>query len=102
MLWKCRKCHDTNEINEDCTCGNKGILARMNAMEKFGVLTVKDIKESIASIRESKDDSERAHLMEDELLIETLVSIVNGAENPRTLARNALKVLMVGYTKYYA
>lgn len=100
--WKCKKCGDINDFHNPCDCGNQGILARKVMMKKRDIITIKDIREALESIKEQSNDSDVAHSMEDELLIDTLISIQNGAENPVQLAKETLKVLFIDYSKYYA
>lgn len=67
-------------------------------------MNIEQIKETIAQINEIKSDYEAAHSMEDELFQDVLRAIANfdDEDDPRELAREALKSLDLDFARYMA
>lgn len=65
-------------------------------------MTVDDVQERVEVIRQIALDDETAHGMEDELYIDVLGAIANGADNPEKLAAEALKTLEIEFSRWYS
>ena len=66
-------------------------------------MTIDDIEQTIARItRVCLGDPEAAHCEEDDLYVDTLAAIADGAENPKELALAALQARSIDYTRWYA
>jgi hypothetical protein len=66
------------------------------------IRTVDDIEKAVTDVEAAKGDCEGVHGLEDQILIDTLQCIADGAMNPQDLAAAALKVRNVNYTRWYA
>lgn len=66
------------------------------------MITVDEVRQSVAMIREMKDDNEAAHHAEKRLWEVVLASIVEGAENPAALAVAALATNSIEFSRWYA
>jgi len=68
------------------------------------VESVDHIKKRINMVRREagKRHNEEAHILEDEILLETLRAIAEGAPNPKELAQAAIKVADIDYFRWYA
>ncbi|MEH7652306.1 hypothetical protein [Bacillus safensis] len=67
-------------------------------------MTVDDVRKRVEGLRQiaEAEDDEAAHGMEDELYIEVLGAIANGADNPEKLAAEALKTLEIEFSRWYS
>ena len=65
-------------------------------------MNTKFIKAAVKEIRTCAEDNETAHALEDELYINVLQAISEGAENAKELATEALKAIEVKFTRWYA
>ncbi|MFW0909667.1 hypothetical protein [Bacillus altitudinis] len=65
-------------------------------------MTVDDVMKRVEDIRQvaEAEDDETAHGMEDELYIDVLGAIVNGADDPEKLAAEALKTLEIEFSRW--
>ncbi|PJI12380.1 hypothetical protein CTV96_09540 [Bacillus altitudinis] len=63
-------------------------------------MTIDDVQERIEVIRQIALDDEVAHGMEDELYIDVLEAIANGADNPEKLASEALKTKDIEFYRW--
>ncbi|WP_024427708.1 hypothetical protein [Bacillus safensis] len=63
-------------------------------------MTVDDVQERVEVIRQIALDDEAAHGMEDELYIDVLEAIANGADNPEKLAAEALKTQDIEFYRW--
>ena len=61
-----------------------------------------DIHAAVQAIRDQSGDDEGAHAAEDELYINVLAAIAEGARNPRKLAAAALETRQLGFARWYA
>jgi len=64
-------------------------------------LTVEQINERVKKI-DPNGDSEKEHLAEDELYLDTLRAIADGAANPVELAAAALTAHELDFPRWYA
>nr|MDF9458028.1 hypothetical protein [Bacillus pumilus] len=65
-------------------------------------MTVDEVKERVDDIRHGVSDDETAHGMEDDLYIDVLEAIANGADNPEKLAAEALKTQEIEFYRWYS
>ncbi|WP_353854764.1 hypothetical protein [Bacillus sp. Bos-x628] len=65
-------------------------------------MTVDDVRERVDDIRHEADNDEGAHSMEDDLYIDVLEAIANGADNPEKLAAEALKTKEIEFYRWYS
>lgn len=65
-------------------------------------MTVDEVKERVDDIRHEAVDDETAHGMEDDLYIDVLEAIANGADNPEKLAAEALKTQEIEFYRWYS
>jgi hypothetical protein len=65
-------------------------------------MTVDDVIAWVKKIEEMKGDDEGAHAEQDELLIAVLTAIANGDNEASTMADEALKVLDIEFSRWYA
>ena len=66
-------------------------------------MTVEEIRERVQQIEEyaRRQSNDEAHVDEDDLYLDTLRAIAEGASNARELAREALKANRLGYERWY-
>jgi hypothetical protein len=64
------------------------------------MITVEEIRAKVKEI--SRNDSEIAHSMEDNLYIEVLKAIAAGVDNAQTLAKEALKAHDLTFERWHA
>jgi hypothetical protein len=64
-------------------------------------MTVDDVIAWVKKIEEMKGDDEGAHAEQDQLFIAVLTSIAN-ASNETSIAEEALKVLDIEFSRWYA
>ena len=66
-------------------------------------MTVGEIRERIQQIGEyaSRDSNDEAHVDEDDLYLDTLRAIAEGASNARELAREAMRANALEYERWY-
>lgn len=66
-------------------------------------MTVDDVKKRLALIRvEAETDDETAHAAQDGLYTDVLQAIADGAEDASGLAREALRVREIEFSRWYA
>lgn len=66
-------------------------------------MTIQEIRQKVLDINNFADDSERAHGMEDDLLIEVFEFIASGnCSNPKRYAEEALEVQKLSHEKWYS
>lgn len=66
-------------------------------------MTIQDVQVALNNIRDSKDDDEVAHSMEDDLHQAVLLAIADGtAEEPKIMARLALESLNINFSRWCA
>lgn len=65
-------------------------------------MTIDEIQERLCKIRTMKDDEEAAHGCEDDLYLDVLTAIANGADNPRELAALAIVSKKIDFARWYA
>lgn len=65
-------------------------------------MNTKQIKAKVAEIEACKDDPEKAHALEDDLYMEVLQAIRDGAMNPDELAREALESSFIDFPRWCA
>lgn len=66
------------------------------------VNTTGEILAKVAEIQEVEDDPEQAHAMEDDLYIQVLRAIADGAENAAELAEAALQSQLLDFDRWTA
>lgn len=66
------------------------------------MLTVRETAQRVEDIRNTQDDFERAHDMEDELWHDVLTAIATGHKYARTLACAALATREIPFNRYTA
>jgi hypothetical protein len=67
--------------------------------------TIQDVKDDIEAIKHyacNKNDPEMAHGMEDDMFIDVLRAIADGAPDAQELAREAIKSVLLDYPRWYA
>lgn len=64
-------------------------------------LTVEEIEKQLTNIKTNIDDTEVAHILEDRLLKRTLRAIAKGVSNPEKLAKAAMKVSRIKFSRWY-
>jgi hypothetical protein len=64
-------------------------------------MDVVEVRRRVAVINALSQDSEGAHVAEDELYIDVLEAIADGAENPQGLAEEALRANDLDYLRWY-
>mgnify|MGYP001574831754 CR=1 FL=1 len=65
-------------------------------------MTVDDVEAKLVQIEQVLDDTEAAHCLEDDLHVEVLRAIGEGADNAQDLAKSALKTLELIKNRWYA
>jgi len=65
-------------------------------------MTIDEVRERVDDIRHGAGDDETAHGMEDNLYIDVLEAIANGAGNPEKLAAEALKTQEIEFYRWYS
>jgi hypothetical protein len=65
-------------------------------------MEVKDVEGRVAAIREVAADWEAAHSWEDQLWLDVLRAIADGAPNPKELARAAVATASIPFARYCA
>lgn len=65
-------------------------------------MTPEDVVKRVSEISNTSGDNEEAHVMEDNLYLEVLTAISDGASDPRGLATEAIKASMIQFSRWYA
>lgn len=60
------------------------------------------VEELVARVRDGPGDEENWHIAEDKILHEALAAIAKGAEDAQTIAREALMVRDIAFSRWYA
>lgn len=68
-------------------------------MKKF---TVEIIEGRLSMIKAHSNDPEAAHSLEDDLFVSTLLAIAKGSDNPKELAKAALKSTKIKFPRWYS
>jgi len=64
------------------------------------IMTKNEVKKRVKDIKDSADDYESAHSMEDDLYQDVLNAIAEGAEDAAVLAKEALKTTKINFPRY--
>jgi len=65
-------------------------------------MTPAEVRARVAEISREASDWERAHKCEDDLYLNVLNAIAEGAPNAKELAREALVAHLIGFPRYVA
>lgn len=65
-------------------------------------MDVSEVEKRVAEIEEAKLDYEKAHALEDELYIDVMEAIAEGADNPLELAKECIKSAYIDFERYCA
>jgi hypothetical protein len=65
-------------------------------------MTVEDVRARLEAIRAVADDDEQAHGLQDSLLLDVLLAIRNGADEPAALASAAVEVYDIDFERWCA
>ncbi|UXC68588.1 hypothetical protein N4627_05685 [Limosilactobacillus vaginalis] len=65
-------------------------------------MTLSEVKDTVRTITECKDDFEMAHEMEDDLYKDVLKEMIAGNPEAQAMAREALKTKQIDFARYCA
>ena len=65
-------------------------------------MTVKDVERALLNIKDNQNDSERAHVLEDEMWHSVLIAVARGSKKAKELAKAALRSEKIEFRRWYA